>query len=64
MLKLIVKTQTTIDELKKNIEGASLIEYSLLIGLIAAATVSVVVVMGGKVTGWWDTLNTATTPAP
>ena len=60
MLKLFVKTQTKIADLKKNIEGASLIEYSLLIGLISALVVLLIVAMGEKVTGWWTALNDAT----
>jgi pilus assembly protein Flp/PilA len=64
MLKLFVKAQTTIADLKKNVEGASLIEYSLLIGLISAAVVVVIGLMGDKVLNWWGTLNTATGAAP
>jgi len=62
MLKLFVKAQTAIADLKKNVEGASLIEYSLLIGLISAIVVALISIMGNKVVGWWSTLNTATTP--
>jgi|GEM_PF-2570848 len=71
MLKLYVKTKLIKDGLKNrvvdirdNIEGASLIEYSLLIGLITAAVVGTIVIIGGRVEGWWTDLDTATTPAP
>ena len=64
MLKLFVKAQTAIADLKKNVEGASLIEYSLLIGLISAIVVAIISIMGTKVLNWWDQLNSATGAAP
>ena len=57
MLKYYVKSKLAIEDLKKNIEGASLIEYSILIGLITAAVIAVVVFVGDRVGGSWDTLN-------
>jgi pilus assembly protein Flp/PilA len=39
--------------------GASLVEYSILIGLIAAATIALIGSVGGKVTASWTGLNTA-----
>ena len=38
--------------------GASLVEYSVLIGLITAATILTIVAVGGKVLVAWTTLNT------
>ena len=64
MLKLFVKAQTAIADLKKNVEGASLIEYSLLIGLISAIVVAIISIMGTNVLNWWDQLNSATGAAP
>jgi len=58
MLKLYVKSKIALTELKKNTEGASLIEYSLLIGLITAAVIATIVLVGAKVSGAWTTLNT------
>ena len=58
MLKTIVKTQMLINDFKKNIEGASLIEYSILIGLISAAVIGVVLTVGDFVTESWDALQT------
>ena len=57
MLKTIVKTQMLINDFKKNIEGASLIEYSILIGLISAAVIGIVVVVGDFVTESWGELR-------
>ena len=58
MLKTIVKTQMLINDFKKNIEGASLIEYSILIGLITAAVIVTIGLVGGKVGTAWTNLNT------
>ena len=58
MLTLYVKSKMWIDDLKENRDGASLIEYSLLIALIAAATIALIVSIGGKVTTAWTNLNT------
>ena len=45
-------------DLLKNKSGASMIEYSILIGLITAAVIATIVLVGGKVTRAWTTLNT------
>ena len=47
--------------LRKDENGATMIEYSILIGIITAATVAFIVTMGGRVSGWWSNLvaNTA-----
>ncbi len=59
MLKYYVKSKLAIEDIKKNIEGASLIEYSILIGLISAAVILTVVFIGGRITNTWNSLNTA-----
>jgi len=46
--------------LRKNEDGATMIEYSILIGIITAAVVASVVIMGGRVATWWTALVTAT----
>ena len=38
-------------------EGASLIEYSILIGLITALVIAIIVVVGTWVQGAWTNLN-------
>jgi pilus assembly protein Flp/PilA len=37
--------------------GASLVEYSVLIGLITAATVTLIVTTGGTIVAKWTALN-------
>jgi pilus assembly protein Flp/PilA len=39
--------------------GAALIEYSILIGLIAAAVVTTIAAIAVWITGRWDALKTA-----
>ena len=43
----------------KNESGASLVEYSLLIGLITVAVVATIVLVGGWVALQWNNLQAA-----
>lgn len=47
-----------IRDLRKNKSGAAMIEYSVLIGLITAAIIATVVIVGDRVDAAWTTLNT------
>ena len=38
--------------------GQDLIEYGLLLAIIAVATITLITAIGGKVTGYFNTLNT------
>ena len=42
--------------------GAALIEYSILIGLIAVAVITAITAIGGWITTQWTTLNTNVNP--
>ena len=61
MLKAHVKMQTMADsflsKLKKDEEGASLIEYTVLIGLITIAVIALIGSVGGTIVSKWTTLN-------
>ena len=61
MLKLIAKAQVALNSFKKNVSGAALVEYSLLIGLITVAVVATIVLVGTWVGQQWTALNTAIT---
>ena len=65
MLKALATLQTKADsflsKLKKDEEGASLIEYTVLIGLITIAVIAFISAVGGKIVQRWDALNTAFT---
>jgi pilus assembly protein Flp/PilA len=45
-------------------EGAAMIEYSVLIGIITAATIATIVLVGLWVAGAWNVLNTELGPVP
>ena len=45
--------------LRRNEDGATMIEYSILIGIITAVTIAFIIGMGGFVSGAWSTLCTA-----
>ena len=47
---------------RKSEDGATMIEYSILIGIITAAVIVSVTTMGTRVQGWWTTLVTNTAP--
>ena len=47
-----------ISELRSDEKGASLVEYSILIGLIAAAVIAAIIVVGTWIQGAWNTLTT------
>ena len=55
-----IKVKGLIHELKNSTKGATMIEYSILIGIITAGVVATVGLMGGKVGTWWGDLNTNT----
>lgn len=46
--------------LRKNEKGATMIEYSILIGIITVAAIALIGTMGGYVTEQWTELVTAT----
>lgn len=69
MLNTFVKTQIRTNELVAKVksfrsdeEGASLVEYSILIGLISAAVIGAIIIVGGFVTTTWTGLGTTLTP--
>lgn len=58
MKNLIAKAHIALIRFKNNESGASLIEYSLLIGLITVGVVLTVVAVGGWVNDQWLALQT------
>lgn len=47
-----------------NEEGAALIEYTVLIGLMLVAVIGAIIAIGGWVNTKWTTLNTALNATP
>jgi pilus assembly protein Flp/PilA len=59
MNHLIAKAHVALNNFKKNESGASLVEYSLLIGLITVAVVATIVIVGTWVALQWTNLQAA-----
>ena len=53
------KLKTLTGQFVRDESGATMIEYSILIGIITAATIATIVLVGGKVALAWSTLNAA-----
>ena len=50
---------TKLKALLRDERGASMVEYSILIGIITAAAITLIVGIGGRVTGAWQALEDA-----
>jgi pilus assembly protein Flp/PilA len=63
VLKTYVAAKTQLENLKNRLtrdeEGAALIEYSILIGLITVAAIAAIVFVGGWVANAWSDLEAA-----
>jgi pilus assembly protein Flp/PilA len=59
MNHLIAKAQVALNSFKKNESGASLIEYSLLVGLITVLVVVLIGTVGIWVQTQWTALDAA-----
>jgi pilus assembly protein Flp/PilA len=63
VLKTYVAAKTQLETLKNRLtrdeEGAALIEYSILIGLITVAAIAAIVFVGGWVANAWSDLEAA-----
>ena len=51
-----------IKKLRRDEDGAALIEYTVLLGILVVAVVATIVAVGGWVNGQWTALNTAINP--
>jgi len=60
--KLMVKSLNTLEAVKnvsREEEGAALVEYGLLVGLIAVVVVGAVTTLGTTLLGYFNTINGA-----
>ena len=53
------KFKTLAARFARDERGASMVEYSILIGIITAATIVTIALVGGKVSAAWTALNAA-----
>jgi pilus assembly protein Flp/PilA len=64
-MRIVERTKATAVRLWKDESGASLLEYSILIGLITAAVIGTIGDVGSWVSGKWTSLlTTLTTESP
>lgn len=56
------KAWNLIRTLGQDEEGAALIEYTVLLGLLIIAVIATIIAVGGWVNGRWTALNTAINP--
>lgn len=58
----------TVRRFREEEDGAAMVEYSILVGIISAAAITAIIAIGGYVTaafsGLCDNLNTAGASAP
>lgn len=52
------------DRLIRGEEGAALVEYGMLVGLIAVVCVVAVTTLGGTIAGYFTSINNALNPNP
>jgi pilus assembly protein Flp/PilA len=48
-----------LNRFKKDEDGAALIEYTVLLGILLIATIAIIVAVGGWISSEWRALNTA-----
>jgi pilus assembly protein Flp/PilA len=52
------KVLTVFDNLKNDEDGAALIEYTVLLGILLVAVIATIVLVGKWISAKWTTLNT------
>jgi pilus assembly protein Flp/PilA len=53
----MLKTLELVRKLKQDEEGAALIEYTVLLGILVVAVIATIVAVGGWINGKWTALN-------
>jgi pilus assembly protein Flp/PilA len=56
---MLKHTRKLLVALAKNEEGAALVEYGLLVGLIAVVCVAAITTLGNTISGYFDAINAA-----
>ena len=57
-LTLLSRLRPVLNRFKKDENGAALIEYTVLIGILLVAVIAIIVFVGGWVSGQWSALST------
>ncbi len=58
----MTKLLTFAHRLRDEEDGAAMVEYTILIGMITIAVIASIVIVAGWVTGQWSTLATTLVP--
>ena len=58
-LSILSKLKPILNRFKKDEDGAALIEYTVLLGILLIATIAIIVAIGGWISSEWRALNTA-----
>jgi pilus assembly protein Flp/PilA len=48
-----------IAKFRREEDGAAMVEYTVLLGIITVATIGTIILVGGWVSGQWDALETS-----
>ena len=59
---MMFKALELVRNLKKDEDGAALIEYTVLLGILVVAVIATIVAVGGWVNARWTALNNAINP--
>ena len=56
------KVWSLVEKLRRDEDGAALIEYTVLLGILVVSVIATIVAVGGWVNTQWAGLNTAINP--
>ena len=56
---LLSRLRPVLNRFKKDENGAALIEYTVLLGILLVAVIAIIVFVGGWVSGQWSALSTS-----
>ena len=55
------KAWRLVEKLRRDEDGAALIEYTVLLGILVVAVIATIVAVGGWINGRWTAMNAALT---
>jgi len=58
-LSILSKLKPILNRFKKDEDGAALIEYTVLLGILLIAVIAIIVAVGGWISSEWHALNAA-----
>ena len=59
VMMLLDQLKSYVTHFKKDEDGAALIEYTVLLGILLIAVIAVITAVGGWINGQWHALNAA-----